>query len=298
MTNIGKYTVNEVVERTAIAAGTLRQWERRYGVPLPERSEAGYRLYSDEDLRAIEAMKHHIADGVPASRAAELVARSAPTNANPMPTEALRRRLVDAFLALDEDQAERVLGEAHALHPVESVVPDVIAEAMVDIGDLWHDGKIDTTTEHFSSSFVQGWLRHLMSLAASHVYGPSVIVACAPGDHHELGALMLAVLLRRAGYAVYYVGADTPVADLSAMASHLGASAVMLSASAPGALDALEQHRDLLKQLAPLVVYGGAAFDHEPARAERLGGVYLADNIGEAVKRFDEISGRNKSGGA
>ncbi len=297
-TNIGKYTVNEVVERTAVAAGTLRQWERRYGVPHPERSEAGYRLYSDEDLRAIEAMKHHIADGVPASRAAELVARTGPADASPLPTDVLRRRLVEAFLALDEDRAEHVLGEAHALHPVETVVPDVIAGAMVDIGDLWHDGRIDTTTEHFSSSFVQGWLRHLMSLAASHVHGPAVIVACAPGDHHELGALMLAVLLRRAGHAVYYVGADTPVSDLNAMARHLGASAVMLSASAAEALDALEQHVELLRQLAPLVVYGGAAFDHDPSRAERLGGVYLADDVGEAVKRFDEILGRNGAAGA
>jgi MerR family transcriptional regulator, light-induced transcriptional regulator len=298
MTYIGKYTVNEAVERTAVAAGTLRQWERRYGVPHPERSSAGYRLYSDDDLRAIEAMKRHIADGVPASRAAELVARAGGLQPAPLPTDVLRRRLVDAFLGLDEDGAERVLGEAHALHPVETVVPDVIAGAMVDIGEAWHDGRIDTTTEHFSSSFVQGWLRHLMSLAASHVHGPAVIVACAPGDHHELGALMLAVLLRRAGHAVYYVGADTPVSDLSAMAHHLDASAVMLSASAPEALDALERQAEVLKELAPLVVYGGAAFDHDPSRAERLGGVYLADDVGEAVKRFDEISGRSGAAGA
>jgi DNA-binding transcriptional MerR regulator/methylmalonyl-CoA mutase cobalamin-binding subunit len=298
MTHIGKYTVNEVVERTAVAAGTLRQWERRYGVPHPERSSAGYRLYSDDDLRAIEAMKRHIADGVPASRAAELVDRSGALQPAPLPTDVLRRRLVDAFLALDEDGAERVLGEAHAVHPVETVVPDVIAGAMVDIGEAWHDGRIDTTTEHFSSSFVQGWLRHLMSLAASHVHGPAVIVACAPGDHHELGALMLAVLLRRAGNAVYYVGADTPVADLNAMAHQLGASAVMLSASAPEALDALEREIDVLKQLAPVVVYGGAAFDRDPSRAERLGGVYLADDVGEAVKRFHEISGPGRAAGA
>ncbi|MEJ2359505.1 MAG: cobalamin-dependent protein [Deinococcales bacterium] len=298
MTNIGKYTVNEVVERTAIAAGTLRQWERRYGVPSPERSDSGYRLYSEADLRAILAMKSHIADGVPASRAAELVARSDQLRAQPIPADVFRRRLVEAFLALDEDGAERVLGEAHALHPVETVVPDVVAGAMVDIGDLWHDGRIDTTTEHFSSSFVQGWLRHLMSLAASHVHGTVVIVACAPGDHHELGALMLAVLLRRAGYAVYYVGADTPVEDLATMAQQVGAGAVMISASAERTLIALEQHADLLRTMAPRMVYGGAAFDRDPARAERLGGVYLADDVGEAVKRFDEIAGRSEAAGA
>jgi MerR family transcriptional regulator, light-induced transcriptional regulator len=298
MTNIGKYTVNEVVERTAIAAGTLRQWERRYGVPSPERSDSGYRLYSDDDVRAIQAMKSHIADGVPPSRAAELVALSDQQRAEPIPAGAFRRRLVEAFLALDEDRAERVLSEAHALHPVETVVPDVVAGAMVDIGELWHEGRIDVTSEHFSSSFVQGWLRHLMSLAGSHMHGTVVIVACAPGDHHELGALMLAVLLRRAGYAVYYVGADTPVEDLAAMAHQVGAGAVMISASAEWTLNALQQHADLLKTMAPRMVYGGAAFDRDPAWAESLGGIYLADDVGEAVKRFDVIVGRSEAAGA
>ena len=69
----GKFTVNEVEERTKVPAGTLRQWERRYGFPCPERSDSGYRLYSEDDIRSIETMKHHIADGIPASRAAELV---------------------------------------------------------------------------------------------------------------------------------------------------------------------------------------------------------------------------------
>lgn len=302
MSHIGKYTVSEVVERTAVAAATLRQWERRYGLPLPERSEAGYRLYSEDDLRAIEAMKDHIADGVPASRAAELVARAAASSEGagpaPLPSGVLRQRLVDAFRALDEEAAERELSEAHALHPVETVVADVVAGAMVDIGELWHDGVIDTTTEHFASSFVQGWLRHLLSLAGSHGHGAPVIVACAPGDHHELGALMLAVLLRRTGRAVYYVGADTPVGDLASMARQLGAGAVMLSASAEPELRSLEQHAGTIAQLAPLVVFGGAAFDADPSRAERLGGIYLADNIGEAVQRFAELSGRPAAAGA
>ena len=73
MTVTGKYTVNEVEDRTGVPAATLRQWERRYGFPLPERSASGYRLYGDDDLRHIVAMKRHIDDGVPASRAAEMV---------------------------------------------------------------------------------------------------------------------------------------------------------------------------------------------------------------------------------
>ena len=49
----GKYTVKEVEERTGVPASSLRQWERRYGFPQPQRSESGYRYYSEADVAAI-----------------------------------------------------------------------------------------------------------------------------------------------------------------------------------------------------------------------------------------------------
>ena len=46
--------IRDVAERTGIAAGTIRMWEQRYGFPVPERTSAGYRLYSDEDVSALK----------------------------------------------------------------------------------------------------------------------------------------------------------------------------------------------------------------------------------------------------
>ena len=45
--------IKDVAERTGIAAGTIRMWEQRYGFPEPERTTAGYRLYSEEDVEAL-----------------------------------------------------------------------------------------------------------------------------------------------------------------------------------------------------------------------------------------------------
>src|SRR5688572_17314139 len=45
--------IKEVAERTGLAAGTIRMWEQRYGVPVPARTPAGYRLYSDEDVEML-----------------------------------------------------------------------------------------------------------------------------------------------------------------------------------------------------------------------------------------------------
>ncbi|MBW6456682.1 MAG: cobalamin-dependent protein [Trueperaceae bacterium] len=284
----GKYTVNEVEERTRVPAATLRQWERRYGFPLPERSASGYRLYGDDDLRHIVAMKRHIDDGVPASRAAEMVQDQEAGARGPRPLSKLRDELVAALVELDEGQADRVVGEAHALHPLEDVVLDLFRNTMIDLGRKWHDGEINTTTEHFASSYVQGRLRQLMSLSGTHRHGPRVIVACAPHDQHELGAMMLAVMLRREGYLVFYVGANTPVADLAAMARDLQPAAVMVSASSLDSVQFLLDQRARLDGIAPVVAFGGHGFDEDPRRAELVGGVYLGSDIPAALEQLAE----------
>lgn len=286
----GRYTVNEVEDRTGVPAGTLRQWERRYGFPMPERSESGYRLYSEADVDAIDAMKRHIADGIPASRAALLVAeRAGAASDRPRPADDLRDDLVAALVDLDDARADRVLGEAHALHPVETVLCEVLQAAMIELGQRWHDGRIATTTEHFASSYVQGRLRGLLSLTGDHRRGPGVIVACAPHDRHELGALMVAVALRRRGYHVTYVGADTPVADLAAMAKRHRPFALMISASMPESLRELRARRDALEGAAQVIAFGGLAFNQAPEVAGELGGTYLGADLVAAADAFDAL---------
>jgi MerR family transcriptional regulator, light-induced transcriptional regulator len=281
---IGKYTVNEVEERTGVPAATLRQWERRYGFPLPERSDSGYRLYGDDDLRHIRAMKQHIEDGVPASRAAAMVRSEGDVERGPRSLAALRADLVEALVALDEGLADRVIGEAHALHPLEDVVLDLFRSTMTELGERWHAGRIATTTEHFASSYIQGRLRQLMGLAGNSRNGQRVIVACAPHDQHEIGAMMLAVMLRREGYHVLYVGANTPVADLADMARAVRPAAVMVSASSLESVDHLLAQRAHLEGLAPVVAFGGHGINEDPRRAELLGGVYLGDDVPQALR--------------
>lgn len=285
-----KYTVNEVEERTQVPAGTLRQWERRYGFPQPERSASGYRLYSDDDIEHIAAMKEYIDDGIPASRAAELV-RNRPPAQSTRSKEELEGMLVQALLDFDEARADRVLSEAHGLHPVETVMLDIMRAGLVDIGQRWHDGEITISTEHFASSYLLGRVRNLMSLSGHNRNrnARTVLVACAPLDQHELGAMMLAVLLRRAGYRVVYIGANTPVQDLHDTADDLTPDAVVISATTPQALERLESERAAFEGMAPLLAFGGPAFEAEPDRAAAFGGRVLGQDIVGAVDRFEAL---------
>jgi DNA-binding transcriptional MerR regulator len=282
----GKYTVNEVEERTKVPGSTLRQWERRYGFPKPERSDAGYRLYSDQDLGHIDAMKRHIAEGIPASRAAELVRGLLPLPVGPRPLEGLRDDLASALAGFDEEAAERVLSEAHALHSAESVMLRLVAGTVARLGELWQQGALEGAVLGFGSSYLYGRLRALLDVAATLRSAPAVLVACAPGNLHEFGPLMLTVILRRSGFRSYYLGPDVAVSDLAALAARLRPVAVLVSAAGNESLDALARASGDLEGLAPILGFGGAAFNRKPDRAAELGGLFLGRDVADGVDRF------------
>ena len=285
---LGKYTVNEVEERTKVPASTLRQWERRYGFPMPDRSEAGYRLYSDKDLDQISEMKRHIGDGIPASRAAELAKTIGTSVRESGSCEQFVQILVKAFKSYDEDRADNVLSEAHALHSVETVIQDVMVPAVVHLGDAWHRGEIPVTTEHFASHYVQGRLRTLLSSSPKSTYN-KVLIGCAPDDLHELGALTVAVLLRRRGHQVIYLGAATPLQALAETARDENPVAVVIAATIEASAERLLSGRTYLKNIAPVLAFGGAVFSSRPELARSLGGTLLNGTPVESTVQLSEL---------
>lgn len=55
-------SIGDLVERTGVPAGTLRSWERRYGVPDPGRAVSGHRRYSAADVHLVlETLRHRSA---------------------------------------------------------------------------------------------------------------------------------------------------------------------------------------------------------------------------------------------
>ncbi len=278
-----KYSIKEVEDRTGVAAATLRQWERRYGFPRPQRSSRGYRLFSDEDLATIIRMQALVTQGVPPSRAAQLVQQSARQEPGGRMLSALAAELSTALKSLDTAQAERTLSEAHAIHALDDVLLHVIAPALVEIGDLWHAGELSVTTEHLASQFIQNRLRLLLTLMPRVTGARRVLVACAPGELHEMGALILAVMLGREGFDVRYLGQATPLRDLVALAKDLAADALFISASLASAVEALSEESELLRSLETPVVFGGRAFADDPDKARKLGGVFLGNDLVEAM---------------
>lgn len=280
--DLGVYTIAEVEERTQLTAALLRQWERRYGFPKPERSPGGHRLYSQADLEALEQIKRWIADGITPSQAVKRYLDSL-TQDGPRPPEAICTELEAALTQANLDAAERLLSEAHRLYPLEVVVLEIISPCMQRIGDAWHFGRVSTAQEHLASTYLRGRLQELLNLMGGAL-GPGLVVSTLPGELHEMGSLIIALFLRRAGFMVYFLGPNTPLPDLKSFVERQQARGLVLSAMQPISLETLPF--GALRDLAPFVVVGGQAANRTPELVERLGALYLGNDprvLGEAL---------------
>ena len=116
------------------------------------------------------------------------------------------------------------LDQAFALLGVEETLDAVIRPLLQTIGERWAGGALTVAEEHLVSEAVRSRLGHLLGDSGGGVRGVAVL-ACAPGERHELGLMMAAIALRRDGWKVVYLGADTPFGDAVALAARLGADA-------------------------------------------------------------------------
>lgn len=154
-------------------------------------------------------------------------------------------QLLDATSALDEDRAQAILDIAFTERSAESAIIDVILPLFALIGEQWEMGRFGIAQEHFASSLVRRRLGAL-SLTWGVGTGPIAILACPPGEFHDIVLLSFGVLLGRAGWRVRYLGPDTPITSVAAAARMIRTEAIVIASRRPTTFRA---HADALRQL-------------------------------------------------
>jgi MerR family transcriptional regulator, light-induced transcriptional regulator len=135
---------------------------------------------------------------------------------------------LDAF---DETAAQALLDRLLADFTVESVLSQVILPYLRDLGERWASGQASIACEHFASNILRGRLAGL-ARGWGDGHGPRAILACPPGEQHDLGLMTFGIVLHRNGWRVHYLGADTPPAELAQAVPDVRPQLVVLSAVA------------------------------------------------------------------
>lgn len=314
--SVPEYNTRAVVQKTGVPADTFRAWERRYGLPRPTRTAGNQRLYSERDIAVIAWLREQTRDGLSISRAVAHVERALDTgetfpqqNGTPpklaprdLPDDVGHRyvvmteRLVNALLSYDAETAGQVVEEASALLPMEQICLGILQPALADIGERWSRGEIPVSVEHFASGFVLRRVGALFNASRPESGNPTVLTACAEGELHEVGLLIMSLLLSQHGFRVVHLGANVPTADLQQAVTRIKPDAILLAASTePVARHLAGEVEDLTAWLAayslngktPLLCVGGRAFVSEPALREGLAAHYLGD---DAMMALNELS--------
>ncbi len=262
------YNIKAVVQSTNISPSTLRAWERRYNMCHPQRSESGYRLYSERDVAIIRWLKTQVDAGMSISQAVswldniteeakepkDVVLPVATPNTGliePFTTvaaaqrglirdfSALQQDLLRALLAYDDAEADQILSEAFALYSVEQLGENFFMPVLVEIGERWRQGDVSVTNEHFASNYLLQRLKGLLRTVPNGTTGPLIWVGCAPTELHEGGAVLLGVYLRRCGYHVHYLGQSLPVDDFAQDVARLQPAMILFSATTVNAVQEL-----------------------------------------------------------
>ncbi len=275
--------IGELSRRVGVSEHVLRAWESRYGLVRPVRSPGGFRLYSDGDEQHVRRMQLHLGRGLRAAEAARAAiadgqrlggSSAAARSSDQTDLPDLTARGVDlrmALDALDEPAAQAVLDRLMADYTLAATLREVVVPYLRELGERWANGEVTITQEHFASNVIRGRLAGL-ARGWGNGDGPRAVLACPPGELHDLPLLVFGIILNRCGWRVDFFGANTPMGEVIDGARRSPPDLVVVAATVPEHLTAIRADLAQLADVAPLALAGAGA---SPDAADALGAELL-----------------------
>ena len=254
------FRIQAVSKATGIPPATLRAWERRYGFPVPERTESSYRLYSEEKIDLIRQLKALCQQGMAPSEAVKVlkekqvvkeeksqeadiksVSRSAqPSRYSPPPEEHFVRsqeNLIEAIHRFDPLMLEKHTRAALLQGSAKQVFDHIFAPVLTKIGEEWHDGMLSIAQEHLATEAIGNAVRDLLRFVQLDRGAKHIILACVSGESHSLPLYGSAFHFIQWGYRVTILGVNTPPEALRQSVVRLKPEAVGLSITCPKSIE-------------------------------------------------------------
>jgi DNA-binding transcriptional MerR regulator len=228
----GWLPIREVARQTGVNAITLRAWERRYGLIVPQRTPKGHRLFNAEHVQRILTILTWLNRGVPVSQVKQLI-DSAQSNPDTVEDEwhALRQVLIHAISELAERRIDDALNRAMALYPPRTLCEQLMLPLLNALEQKWQ-GQFGAQMERV---FFLSWLR---SKFGARIYHNNRQLQGAPlllVNHSDLPLepclWLCAWLASSADCPVEVFDWPLPAGELTLAVDHLQPRAVLLYSS-------------------------------------------------------------------
>lgn len=291
-TGRANYSIAAVSKLTGVSCHALRVWERRYGFPIPGRSESGHRRYAPDQVVLLRQLVGLVGAGrsigelIGEYQAGKLVwpdLEEAGPEEVPDWTPVVDH-LFAGKMALAEAELDALAGRLSDWEMVERV----IGPALVDVGERWFRGECQVFQERHATSGLLGRLGRMLERArlANPTPQRSSLVGAVQGDHHEGGVLMVCLALELAGWRAIPMGVDLPVEEYRKAVEVWRPDAVALS---------FVLSRNINKRFLELssirgvpVFVGGRSIVNHQGLARRYGLIPLTGSLRESAHQLAE----------
>lgn len=303
-----KHPIKTVAWQTGLSPHVIRAWEKRYQTVQPTRSEGKQRLYSTADIERLTVLRQATEAGFSIGTIASLptesvqalltkavgtqrVLDSAETGQTDLVRIGLPLSVVDsgmeeiggfldgafeAVLRMDAERLEGLLERASVSLGQMRLLSDLVVPLVERIGEGWIKGQVKVAQEHVATAVLRTFLGHIARPIALHPRAPVLVVTTPSGQHHELGAIIVAAAATGIGWRVVYGGACLPAEEIASMATEQRARAVGLSVVHPTDDPALSLELQLLRRLLPPstpILVGGRASVAYQAEIDAVGAI-------------------------
>ncbi len=209
------YKIKDLEVLSGIKAHTLRIWEQRYGILIPERTQTKIRTYTDDELVLLLNIRILLDSGLKISRIAEL---SKPEIANKVaelklktPKGIAQEKLILALIEMDEVMFQSVLEEVISASSLEEAFSECLIPFFERIGVMWLTGTINPAQEHFISNLIrQKIIVEIDKLPIPERNDAPILLYLPEHEWHEIGLLFYQYILRSNGMYTFYLGQSLP----------------------------------------------------------------------------------------
>lgn len=289
----GKYNIKAVSNILGIQPGTLRAWERRYNIIAPVRNDSGHRLYTEKHLHILKWLVAKVKQGFTISQAVALLDKQEMEEneinetVHQDRTQNISEELLKALLGFDEFKAHELIDKSFSIYTIDKVVIEILGSLLVQIGDLWENGKITTAHEHFASSILRSRIGSIMHSFPHNGILPKVVAVCGPGEWHELGLLIFTLYVRRKGFEVIYLGSSIKEDDIEVVLNEVDPKFLFFSCTMKENVSRLLSHISSLKEdhQELEIGMGGFAIDHLPSDLKEA---YREHIVGQTKAEWEE----------
>lgn len=290
---MSEFPIRILSEQTGVPATTLRAWERRYGLLKPARTPKGHRLYNPADLEKVRQVVQLLEAGNTIGKAVKIIRNGGLFPAGieieeeRSPWKLSKKRVIQAVEAFDERRLDALYNQALAVYPIDIVTVSLLLPVLQSLGERWKTRKNGVAEEHFFTAWLRDKIGARMHHEAGRTRGRRLLLACLPGEHHELGILLFGLSALTHGYRILYLGPDLPLSQVKEVVADVDVSAVLLSGTS---LEAAKIWRQLsqLAEIIDIPLFIGGGISDRPAEIPKSPNLLLlGSNYSVALERLE-----------